>query len=123
VFGKNFGSILIAMTGIAFAAQIFLPNLWAEKVYNDADEINEMSWKGSIRKKYTDAKSKSNIHYYLLIKGEKGGKQLVDLVDADPVFFDQVAVPQRVEKAANSLNVRVQRFSKPDTTLTIKFLE
>ena len=82
-----------------------------------------MSWKGSIRKKYTDAKSKSNIHYYLLIKGEKGGKQLVDLVDADPVFFDQVAVPQRVEKAANSLNVRVQRFSKPDTTLTIKFLE
>jgi hypothetical protein len=117
VFGKNFGSILIAMTGIAFAAQIFLPNLWAEKVYNDADEIKEMSWKGSIRKKYTDAKSKSNIHYYLLIKGEKGGKQLVDLVDAE------VAVPQRVEKAVNSLNVRVQRFSKPDTTLTIKFLE
>jgi hypothetical protein len=111
------------MTGIAFAAQIFLPNLWAEKVYNNADEIKEMSWKGSIRKKYTDAKSKSKIHYYLLIKGEKGGKQLVDLVDADPVFFDQVAVPQRVEKAANSLSVRVQRFSKLDTTLTIKFLE
>jgi hypothetical protein len=121
--GKNFGSILIAMTGMAFAAQLFLPDLWSEKVYNEADEITEMSWKGTIRKKYTDAKHKSEIHYYLVIKGEKGKKQVIDLVDADPVFFDQIAVPQRVEKAANSLDVRVQRFSKSDTTLRIKFLE
>jgi hypothetical protein len=122
-FGKNFGSILIAMTGMAFAAQIFLPNIWSEKVYNEADEITEMSWNGSIRKKYTDAKHKSEIHYYLVIKEEKGKKKIVDLVDADPVFFDQIAVPQRVAKAENSLDVRVLRFSKPDTTLRIKFLE
>ena len=121
-FGKNFGSILIAMTGMAFAAQIFLPNIWSEKVYNDADEITEMAWNGTIRKKYTDAKFKSEIHYYLVIK-EKGKKQIIDLVDADPVFFDQIAVPQRVIKAANSLDVRVQRYSKPDTTLRIKFIE
>lgn len=121
--GKNFGSILIAMTGMALAAQIFLPNIWSEKVYNEADEITEMAWNGTIRKKYTDAKHKSEIHYYLLIKGDKGKKQLVDLVEADPTFFDQVAVPQRVSKAANSLDVRVQRFSKPDTTLRIKFIE
>ena len=121
-FGKNFGSILIAMTGMAFAAQIFLPNIWSEKVYNDADEITEMAWNGSIRKKYTDAKFKSEIHYYLVIK-EKDKKQIIDLVDADPVFFDQIAVPQRVTKAANSLDVRVQRYSKPDTTLRIKFIE
>jgi hypothetical protein len=121
--GKNFGSILIAMTGMALAAQVFLPNIWSEKVYNEADEITEMAWNGTIRKKYTDAKHKSEIHYYLLIKGEKGKKQLVDLVEADPTFFDQVAVPQRVSKAANSLDVRVQRFSKPDTTLRIKFIE
>jgi hypothetical protein len=57
-----------------------------------------------------------------VIKGEKGKKQIVDLVDADPVFFDQIAVPQRVSKAANSLDVRVQRYSKPDTTLRIKFI-
>ena len=122
-FGKNFGSLLIAMTGMAFAAQLFLPDLWSERIYNEADEITEMSWKGTIRKKYTDAKHKSEIHYYLVIVGEKGKKQAVDLVEADPTFFDQIAVPQRVEKAANSLDVRVQRFSKPDTTLQIKFLE
>ena len=122
-FGKNFGSILIAMTGMAFAAQIFLPNLWSSKVYNDPGEITEMAWDGSIRKKYTDAKYKSDIHYYLVIKGIKGDKKMVDLVDADPVFFDQLAVPQRVTKAANSLEVHVQRFSKPDTTLRIKFLK
>ena len=122
-FGKNFGSILIAMTGMAFAAQIFLPNIWSEKVYNEADEITEMAWNGTIRKKYTDAKHKSEIHYYLVIKGEKGKKQIVDLVEADPVFFDQIAVPQRVSKAANSLDVRVQRFTKPDTILRIKFIE
>ena len=122
-FGKNFGSLLIAMTGMAFAAQLFLPDLWSEKVYNEADEITEMSWDGSIRKKYTDAKHKSEIHYYLVIKGDKGKKQMVDLVEADPVFFDQIAVPQRVKKAANSVEVHVTRFSKPDTTLTIKFLE
>jgi hypothetical protein len=120
-FGKNFGSILIAMTGMAFAAQIFLPNIWSEKVYNDADEITEMAWNGSIRKKYADAKNKSEIHYYLVIKEAKGQKKVVDLVEADPVFFDQVAVPQRVIKSANSLDVRVTRFSKPDTTLKIKF--
>jgi len=121
--GKNFGSILIALTGIAFAVQIFLPNLWSTKVYNDAEEITEMSWNGTIRKKYTDARFKDEIHYYLLIKGEKGKKQLVDLVDADPVFFDQVAVPQIVTKLANSLDVRVKRYSKADTTLRIKFLK
>ena len=59
----------------------------------------------------------------LVIKGKKGKKQIIDLVEADPVFFDQLAVPQRVTKAANSLDVHVQRFSKPDTTLRIKFLE
>jgi hypothetical protein len=122
-FGKNFGSILIAMTGIAFAAQIFLPNLWAAKVYNEPDEITEMSWNGTIRKKYTDAKHPSEIHYYLVLVGKKGVKQMVDLVEADPVFFDQLAVPQKVTKIANSLNVRVQRFSKPDTTLRIKITE
>jgi len=122
-FGKNFGSILIAMTGIAFAAQIFLPNLWAAKVYNKPEEITEMSWNGTIRKKYTDAKHPSEIHYYLVLVGKKGVKQMVDLVEADPVFFDQLAVPQKVTKIANSLNVRVQRFSKPDTTLRIKFTE
>ena len=122
-FGNNFGSLLIAMTGMAFAAQLFLPDLWSEKVYNEADEITEMSWKGTIRKKYTNAKHKSEIHYYLVIVGEKGKKQIVDLVEADPEFFDQIAVPQRVEKAANSLNVKVQRFSKSDTTLVLKFIE
>ena len=122
-FGKNFGSILIAMTGMAFAAQMFLPNIWSEKVYNEADEIQEMSWNGTIRKKYADAKHKSDIHYYLVIKGEKDKKQVVDLVDADPVFFDQIAVPQRVVKAANSLRVKVQRYAKPDTTLNIQFKE
>ena len=122
-FGKNFGSILIAMTGIAFAAQIFLPNLWAAKVYNEPDEITEMSWNGTIRKKYTDAKHPSEIHYYLVLVGKKGVKQMVDLVEADPVFFDQLAVPQKVTKIANSLDVRVQRFSKPDTTLRIKFTQ
>jgi hypothetical protein len=122
-FGKNFGSLLIAMTGMAFAAQLFLPDLWSERIYNEADEITEMSWKGTIRKKYTDAKHKSEIHYYLVIVGEKGKKQTVDLVEADPTFFDQIAVPQRVEKAANSVEVHVKRFSKPDTTLQIKFLE
>jgi hypothetical protein len=122
-FGKNFGSILIAMTGMAFAAQIFLPDLWSERIYNEADEIIEMTWKGTIRKKYTDAKHNSEIHYYLVIVGEKGKKQTVDLVEADPAFFDQIAVPQRVEKAANSVEVQVKRFSKPDTTLQIKFLE
>lgn len=122
-FGKNFGSILIAMTGIAFAAQIFLPNLWSAKVYNEPDEITEMSWNGTIRKKYTDAKHPSEIHYYVVLVGKKGEKQMVDLVEADPVFFDQIAVPQKVTKIANSLDVRVQRFSKSDTTLRIKFTE
>lgn len=122
-FGKNFGSILIAMTGIAFAAQIFLPTLWSAKVYNEPDEITEMSWNGTIRKKYTDAKHPSEIHYYVVLVGKKGEKQMVDLVEADPVFFDQIAVPQKVTKIANSLDVRVQRFSKSDTTLRIKFTE
>jgi hypothetical protein len=57
----------------------------------------------------------------LVIKEAKGQKKVVDLVEADPVFFDQVAVPQRVTKSANSLDVRVKRFSKPDTTLRLKF--
>ena len=47
----------------------------------------------------------------------------LDLVEADPVFFDQIAVPQRVDKIASSLDVHVQRFSKPDTTMRIKFME
>ncbi|MFM2401256.1 MAG: hypothetical protein RI950_773, partial [Bacteroidota bacterium] len=65
----------------------------------------------------------SEIHYYLVLVGKKGVKQMVDLVEADPVFFDQLAVPQKVTKIANSLDVRVQRFSKPDTTLRIKFTQ
>jgi hypothetical protein len=53
---------------------------------------------------------------------EKGGKRKkIDLYRADSTFFEQVAVPQRLKKESGSLKVRVTRFSKPDTTLEIRF--
>jgi hypothetical protein len=43
------------------------------------------------------------------------------LYQADSTFFEQVAVPQRLKKESGSLQVRVTRFAKPDTTIEIKF--
>ena len=96
------------MTGIAFAAQIFLPNLWAAKVYNEPDEITEMSWNGTIRKKYTDAKHPSEIHYYLVIVGKKGEKKIVDLAKSyhKPIIIlvnkcDKIVSKKKCEREKN----------------------
>ncbi len=118
---KNFSTYLFVLVGLGLLAQSILPQLWAEKVYDSESEIRDMAIDGAIRKKYFDASDRSEIHYILVVK-EKGEKrQKIDLYRADSTFFEQVAVPQRIKKEAGSLQVRVTRFSKPDTLLEIKF--
>jgi len=118
---KNFSTILFVLVGFGMLGQAILPQLWAEKIYDSESEVREMEIDGAIRKKYFDASDRSEIHYILIVK-EKGGKRKkIDLYQADSTFFEQVAVPQRLKKEAGSLDVRVTRFNRPDTTLKIKF--
>ena len=120
--GKNFTTYLFGIVAAVMVAQIYLPQLWAEKLYDSPDELVEMTLDGAIRKKYADASDKNEIHYILIVKEKGNARKKIDLVQADPAFFDQVAVPFRVKKEAGSLSVRVTRFAKPDTVLTIKLL-
>lgn len=118
---KNFSTYLFILVGLGMLGQAILPQLWAEKVYDSESELREMEIDGAIRKKYFDASDRAEIHYILVVK-EKGGKRKkIDLYQADSTFFEQVAVPQRLKKESGSLKVRVTRFSKPDTTLEIRF--
>jgi len=118
---KNFSTYLFVLVGMGLVAQLLLPQLWAEKIYDTSSEIREVEIDGVLRKKYADASDRSEIHY-LLVVAEKGGKRKkLDLYQADSSFFEQVAVPQRLKKMSGSLKVRVTRFSKPDTLLDISF--
>jgi hypothetical protein len=121
--GKNFTTYLIAIVAVALIAQIYLPQFWAENLYDSPDELTEMTLDGAIRKKYADASNKNEIHYILVVKEKGNARKKIDLYLADPNFFDQVAVPFRVKKEAGSLAVRVTRFAKPDTILNIKLLK
>jgi hypothetical protein len=118
---KNFSTYLFVLVGMGLVAQLLLPQLWAEKIYDTSSEIREVEIDGVLRKKYADASDRSEIHY-LLVVAEKGGKRKkIDLYQADSSFFEQVAVPQRIKKLAGSMNVQVTRYSRPDTILTIRF--
>jgi hypothetical protein len=118
---KNLSTYLFLMVGMGLIAQIFLPSLFAENVFDSEAEVRDMEINGAIRKKYADASDKSEIHYILVVV-EKGGKRKkMDLYRADSTFFEQVAVPQRLKKVSGSLDVQVTRFAKPDTTLRILF--
>ncbi|CAM3410185.1 hypothetical protein V7S77_02860 [Aquirufa ecclesiirivi] len=119
--GKNFTKLVFIVGTLGLLAQLYLPNLWSEKMYDTQSELIDLDLDGSIRKKYTDATNPNDVHYILVVKQKDGTRRKLDLHIADPVFFDQVAVPQRLKKASGSLDVLVTRFSKPDTTLTIKF--
>jgi hypothetical protein len=118
---KNFTTYLFVLVGLGMLGQLLLPQLWAEKVYDSASEIREMELDGAIRKKFTDASDRSEIHYILVVVEKEGKRKKLDLYKADSTFFEQVAVPQRLKKESGSLQVRVTRFSKPDTTIDIKF--
>ena len=120
--GKNFTTYLFGIVAVVMVAQIYLPQLWAEKLYDSPDELTEMKLDGAIRKKYADASDKNEIHYILVVKEKGNARKKIDLYQANPDFFDQVAVPFRVKKEAGSLNVRVTRFAKPDTVLTIRLI-
>lgn len=120
--GKNFTTYLFGIVAVVMVAQIYLPQLWAEKLYDSPNELTEMTLDGAIRKKYADASDKNEIHYILVVKEKGNSRKKIDLVQANPDFFDQVAVPFRVKKEAGSLNVRVTRFAKPDTVLTIRLI-
>lgn len=118
---KNFSTYLFILVAMGLVAQLILPQLWAEKVYDTASEVREMEIDGVLRKKYADASDRSEIHY-LLVVAEKGGKRKkLDLYQADSTFFEQVAVPQRLKKLAGSMQVQVIRYVRPDTILTIRF--
>ncbi len=116
---KNFSTMIFALGTIALLAQFYLPDLWSEKIYSDYDDLKELAIDGSIRKKYTDASNPKEIHYILLIKQKDGSRRKLDLYKADSVFFDQVAVPQRLFKKSGEMLVRVTRFSKPDTVMRL----
>jgi len=118
---KNFTTYLFVLVGLGMLGQLLLPQLWAEKVYDSASEIRDMELDGAIRKKFTDASDRSEIHYLLVVVEKEGKRKKLDLYQADSTFFEQVAVPQRLKKESGSLQVRVTRFSKPDTTIDIKF--
>lgn len=120
--GKNFTKLVFIVGTLGLLAQMFLPNLWAEKMYDTQSEILDLDLNGSIRKKYTDATNPNDVHYILVVKQKDGTRRKLDLHKADPVFFDQVAVPQRLKKTPGSLDVLVTRFSKLDTTIKIRFL-
>lgn len=120
--GKNFTTYLFGIVAVVMVAQIYLPQLWAEKLYDSPDELTEMTLDGAIRKKYADASDKNEIHYILVVKEKGNARKKIDLYQANPDFFDQVAVPFRVKKEAGSLSVRVTRFAKPDTMLTIRLI-
>lgn len=120
--GKNFTTYLFGIVAVVMVAQIYLPQLWAEKLYDSPDELTEMTLDGAIRKKYADASDKKEIHYILVVKEKGNARKKIDLYQANPDFFDQVAVPFRVKKEAGSLDVRVTRFAKPDTVLTIRLI-
>jgi hypothetical protein len=121
--GKNFSTYLFGIVAVMMVAQIYLPQLWAEKLYDTPDELTELTLDGAIRKKYADASNKNEIHYILVVKEKGDTRKKIDLYLADPNFFDQVAVPMRLKKEAGSLSVRVTRFAKPDTILNIKLLK
>ena len=112
---KNFTTIIFVVG--------CLPNLWAEKMYDSKNEISDISIDGALRKKYTDASDPNEIHYILIVREKNGARKKFDFYRVKPNFFDQVAVPQRLFKTSGSLDVRVTRFTKPDTTLKIEFLE
>ena len=118
---KNFSTYLFVLVGLGMLAQTFLPQLWAEKIYDSESEVREMEIDGAIRKKYFDASDRSEIHYILIVKENGGVRKKMDLYRADSTFFEQVAVPQRLKKESGTLKVRVTRFAKPDTTLEIRF--
>lgn len=120
---KNFSTLVFVVGTLGLLAQLFLPSLWSEKVYDSESEIKELHLDGALRKKYTDASDPNEIHYLLVIKQKDGTRRKIDLFDAKTNFFDQVAVPQRLYKESGSMNVRVTRFSKPDTLLRIEFLK
>jgi hypothetical protein len=120
---KNFSTYLFLLVGLGLLGQLLLPQLWAEKVYDSESEIRDMELDGAIRKKYADASDRSEIHYLLVVVEKEGKRKKLDLYQADSTFFEQIAVPQRLKKESGSLNVRVTRFSKPDTILSIKFKE
>lgn len=120
---KNFSTLVFVVGTLGLLAQLFLPSLWSEKVYDSESEIRELRLDGALRKKYTDASDPNEIHYLLVIKQKDGTRRKIDLFDAKTNFFDQVAVPQRLYKETGSMDVRVTRFSKPDTLLRIEFLK
>lgn len=120
---KNFSTLVFVVGTLGLLAQLFLPSLWSEKVYDSESEIRELRLDGALRKKYTDASDPNEIHYLLVIKQKDGTRRKIDLFDAKTNFFDQVAVPQRLYKESGSMDVRVTRFSKPDTLLRIEFLK
>lgn len=118
---KNFTTYLFVLVGLGMIGQLLLPQLWAEKVYDSESEVREMEIDGVLRKKYADASDRSEIHYLLVVVEKEGKRKKLDLYRADSLFFEQVAVPQRIKKESGSLKVRVTRYSKPDTTLEIRF--
>jgi hypothetical protein len=121
VFGmKNFTSTLFIVGALGLLLQIYLPKLWAEKMYDTESEIREMEIDGVIRKKFADPSNRQEIHYIIVVKEKKGRKKM-DLYLAKPDFFDQVAVPQRLKKKSGELAVQVTRYSKPDTIINIRF--
>lgn len=115
--GKYFTTLLFGLFALAVVLQFYAPDWFSEPVYDEYQEIKDLELSGALRKKWTDASNPREIHYLLIVRQADGTRRKLDLFRADSVLFDQLAVPQRLFKKAGEMQVRVQRFSRPDTVL------
>ncbi len=110
---------------IVVVLSFILPRLFpkffgGEKIYDSYRELKNLKIDGVIRKKYYDANNPNKIHRFLVVMNRDGSRRTLDFYQSDSAFFEHVAVPYRIYKEEGSLDVRISRFIKPDTVITLQ---
>lgn len=111
----------LLMLAASFILPYYFPTFFGgRKVYSSKSDLMSIELNGIIRKKYYDSNNPNKIHRILVVVNKDGSKPMLDFYRNDSAFFEQVAVPFPIVKKAGSLDVRIGRFIKPDTVITLQ---
>lgn len=118
---RKYAPLMILVLGVVLIFDLFFQRDVEVTNFNSEDAITEMTWNGTITKKYFAKNSEGQLHLLYEIKNKDGKTQIVDFYNETSGFWDKLDPYATISKPANSTKVHARTYAGTEANFELKF--
>ena len=122
LFTKNIVPVIIAIAIIAFGVDYFTKKNAPKTSFRGQSELQQAAFDGKIlRKWYNVIPPENNVEYVVEIQIDKNQKRIISFLNDRSYIGDFILPYNTISKKANSSDITIKRYFKPDTIMTLRY--